>query len=169
MQKHLIYIRSAKRGMGSTPALRTLMKSCIRETLKQENVPFLCEIAVRLTDDEDIREINLENRGIDSATDVLSFPMLDWYDGEGDLPGDADLDPETGAVFLGDMVISVERAKQQAEEYGHSFERECGYLTVHSILHLLGYDHVDDEERKALMREHEERVMTALSLTRDKE
>ncbi len=165
--EHIVSIRSAKKNLGSTPALRKLMKESIRETLKQENVPFLCEIAVRLTDDEDIRQINLENRGIDAATDVLSFPMLDWYDGEGDEPGDAELDPDTGAVFLGDMVISVDRVREQATEYGHSFDRECAYLTVHSILHLLGYDHVDDEERKALMRSHEERVLTVLGLTRD--
>jgi len=165
--EHIVYIQSAKRGLGSTPALRSLMKKSIRETLKQENVPFRCEIAVRLTDDEDIREINRENRNVDAATDVLSFPMLDWYDGEGDLPGDADTDPETGAVFLGDMVISVDRVRQQAEEYGHSFDRECAYLTVHSILHLLGYDHVDNEQRKAVMRAHEEKVLTVLGLTRD--
>jgi len=167
MAQHIIYIQSAKRGLGSTPELRALMKKCIRETLRQADIPFLCEVNVILQDNEGIREINLETRGIDSATDVLSYPMLDWYDGEGDLPDEADVDPDSGAVLLGDMIISVEQARRQAEEYGHSFDRECGYLTVHSILHMLGYDHVDDETRKAVMRAREEQVMTALGLTRE--
>jgi len=167
--QHVIYIQSARPKLGSTPELRALMKKSIRETLKQNNVPFLCEVDVQLTDDEGIREINRDTRQIDRATDVLSFPMLDWYDGVGDMPGDTETDPDTGVVFLGDMVISVERARQQAEEYGHSFERECAYLTVHSILHMLGYDHVEDEPRKARMRQREEQVLAVLGLTRTEE
>ena len=164
---HRVFVRSSKRKLGSTPQLRALLKQCVVETLRQEEISFDSEVSILLTDDEQIRVLNCENRGIDRATDVLSFPMLDWCDGKGALPTDADVDPETGAVCLGDIVLSVERARQQALEYGHSFERECAYLTVHSTLHLLGYDHTDTETRKTEMRKREERTLGILGLVRE--
>ena len=115
----------------------------------------------RIVDDEAIREINREQRGKDTATDVLSFPL-----GEN---GQYDLNPDTGCKQLGDIVISVEHAVAQAAEFGHTFDREMGYLTVHSMLHLVGYDHERSEEERRLQREHEESVLRGLGLTREEE
>ncbi len=126
------------------------------------NVP--CEVDVLLTDDGGIREINFEQRGLDEPTDVLSFPMFDLT--PGCPPGPENADPETGRVPLGDIVLSVERAEAQAAEYGHSAERETAYLTVHSVLHLLGYDHTDEREQKAKMRAEEDAALAALGLIR---
>ena len=109
---------------------------------------------------------NREERDIDRATDVLSFPMCDFTEGEPPAEPEYDLDPETGMMPLGDMIISVERARDQGEEYGHGFERECAYLTVHSMLHLLGYDHTDEGGMKARMRKKEEEIMSLLGLER---
>ena len=142
------------------------VKKYIRTALEEQGVSFPCEINVMITDDETIRAINLASRKLDSATDVLSFPRFGFKAGE--LPEDpaALADPATGLVPLGDMAISWEHAKAQAKEFGHSVSRELGYLTVHSVLHLLGYDHMDEGEMKAQMREHEERIMKVLDLTR---
>ena len=121
-------------------------------------------IDVRLTDDETIHEINREMREVDRATDVLRFPMFELTPGE--LPGEEDADPGTGLVPLGDMVISLEHVAAQAKEYGHSNRRELAYLVTHSVLHLLGYDHLDEGPMKAQMREHEEAIMKLLELER---
>ena len=123
-----------------------------------------CEISVLLTDDEGIHQTNLEMRGVDRPTDVLSFPMFDLTPGE--LPDKMDADPATGLIPLGDMVISLERTREQAAEFGHSVEREVCYLCVHSVLHLLGYDHLDEGPMKAQMREREEAILGALGITR---
>ena len=112
-------------------------------------------------DDDGIRAINYAQRNIDSATDVLSFPQLDWHDGQGDID-ELDFDPETGRVPLGDIVISTTRAHAQAREFGHSFARECCFLTVHSMLHLLGYDHMDEGPQKAQMRGREEAIAASI-------
>lgn len=109
-------------------------------------------------------QANLETRGVDRPTDVLSFPMFELSPGE--KPRAEWADPDTGKVFLGDMVISLERANEQAEEYGHSLERELCYLTVHSVLHLLGYDHLDEGPMKRQMREREEKILTEMGLDR---
>ena len=114
-----------------------------------EEVDKPSEICVTLTDDAGIHEINLENRGIDRPTDVLSFPI-------------GELDYDTGRIFLGDMVLSLERAEAQSVEYGGTFEHEVQYLTVHSVLHLLGYDHLDEGEQKAAMRAREKEIMKRL-------
>ena len=142
------------------------IRTCINAVLKAEGVPVKCEINVLVTDDAGIREINKTSRHIDSATDVLSFPMFELAPGE--LPADWTEyeDPDTGLVPLGDMCLSLERARQQGEEYGHGFERELCYLAVHSVLHLLGYDHLDEGPMKAQMRAHEEAVMSRLGLAR---
>lgn len=143
-----------------------IIRKCIQTTLSIEKVPVSCEINVLITDDKGIHAINNAMRKVDRPTDVLSFPMFQLTPGE--LPKDwtSYLDPETGLCPLGDMAISLERAKAQAKEFGHSVRREVGYLTIHSMLHLLGYDHLDEGPEKALMRAHEEAVIAAIDLQR---
>lgn len=135
---------------------------CVEEVLQMESVPIPCEINILVTNDKGIRAINKASRNIDSSTDVLSFPMFDFTPGQ--LPENWDdyLDPETGMCPLGDMAISLERAIAQAKEFGHSTRREVGYLTIHSILHLLGYDHMDEGEQKAQMRMREEEIASGI-------
>ena len=142
------------------------LKGYIEMALAEQGVNFPCEINVMVTNDETIRAINLAGRGIDKATDVLSFPMFDLTPGE--IPSDISemVDPDTGLVPLGDMAISLEHAVAQAKEFGHSTAREIGYLTVHSVLHLLGYDHVDEGEMKKAMRAREEVILGKLNLLR---
>lgn len=142
------------------------LRKCIQTALAHQGVPVSCEINVLVTDDDGIRVINQSTRNIDKPTDVLSFPMFEFQPGV--LPVDwTDMtDPETGRVPLGDMVISLERAVAQGKEFGHGIKRELGYLTVHSVLHLLGYDHMDDGPMKAQMRQQEEAVMEQLLLKR---
>lgn len=125
-----------------------------------------CEINVLITDDPGIHTINKASRNVDRPTDVLSFPMFHFVPEH--LPQDWSeyLDPGTGLCPLGDMAISLERASMQAKEYGHSTRREVGYLTIHSMLHLLGYDHLDEGVQKAVMRKHEEAVIAAVGLKR---
>ena len=139
-----------------------IIRKCIRETLKAEGIQVPCEINVLVTNDAGIQTINRESRNIDKPTDVLSFPMFQLTAGA--LPADWTeyLDPETGLVPLGDMCISLERATAQAEEFGHSVRREVGYLTIHSMLHLLGYDHLDEGEQKRQMRAREEAIAAGI-------
>ena len=145
--------------------LEPLLQKVIRASLDAEGMEDDCEINVLITDDEGIHQINLEQRDVDRPTDVLSFPMFDLEPGEH--PDEMDADPETGLIPLGDMVISLERAREQAAEFGHSVEREVCYLCVHSVLHLLGYDHMDEGPMKAQMREREEVILGELGITRD--
>ena len=142
-----------------------LIRKVIRTALELEGVKLPCEVDVRVTNDTGIHEINLDMRGVDRPTDVLSFPVFDLMPGE--LPDEEDADPGTGLVPLGDMVISMEHVTAQAKEYGHSNRRELAYLVVHSTLHLLGYDHLDEGPEKKLMREKEEVIMDRLGLRRD--
>lgn len=144
------------------PFISSIIKKCITKTLDAESVPADCEINVLVTGDQVIRGINASTRNIDQATDVLSFPMFDLKPGEFPEEYDDMLDPETGLCPLGDMVISLERAKAQAREFGHSIRREVGYLTIHSMLHLLGYDHMDEGKQKKLMRKREEEIASAI-------
>ena len=123
-----------------------------------------CEVDVLLTDDDGIHEINQEMRQVDRPTDVLSFPEFELTPGQ--LPGPEDADPGTGLIPLGDMVLSMERVAAQAREYGHSKRRELSYLVTHSVLHLLGYDHLDEGPMKAQMRAREEAIMALLGLER---
>lgn len=161
--KHQISIHSQVPRV-STPALRAHIKRCIRAALEAENVHVPCEISVLLTDNPGIRTINRDFRGIDRETDVLSFPMFSLEPGA--FPEDASelLDPGSGLLPLGDMAISVEKVKAQAQEFGHSQERELGYLTVHSVLHLLGYDHMDEGPMKQAMRARENAIMEILKI-----
>ena len=145
--------------------LEDLLSNVITATLSAEQVETPCEVNVLVTDDAAIHQINLEMRDVDKPTDVLSFPMFDLTPGEH--PGEEDADPATGLVPLGDMAISLERAREQAEQFGHSVEREVCYLTVHSVLHLLGYDHLDEGPMKEQMRGREEDILSALGITRE--
>ena len=144
--------------------LFAMLREAVEAALDSEGVTTPCEVNVLLTDDEGIHQVNLDMRGVDAPTDVLSFPMLELTPGEH--PTGDDIDPGSNTAPLGDMCISVERAQAQAQEFGHCMAREMGYLAVHSVLHLLGYDHMDEGEQKALMRAHEEAVMQKLDLTR---
>ena len=135
-----------------------LIRKAAEMALAAENVGVPCLISVMLTDDEGIRRVNREFRNADRVTDVLSFPLNELEPGAFD-PDCCEQDWDTGAVMLGDMMISVPACERQGEEFGHGFEREIQYLTVHSVLHLLGYDHVDEGEQKCRMRAREKIIM----------
>ena len=139
--------------------VRLLIRKCCNAVLLMEGFEDSAEISVRFVDNAQIKELNSDYRNIDRETDVLSFPL-----GEN---GDYDRNPSTGAALLGDIVISMQKAMEQAEEYGHSLDREVAFLTVHSMLHLLGYDHVDGGMEAVRMREKEETVLTQLGLKRN--
>ena len=140
----------------------TIIKDVVEASLDYEKCPYEAEVNVILTDNETIREINRDHRQIDSATDVLSFPMVDY-----EAPSDFDHveDPETGELMLGDIVISVEKVEEQAEKYGHSQTRELAFLVAHSMLHLCGYDHMEEEER-LLMEERQRAILETRGYTR---
>ena len=142
-----------------------LIRKVIRTALDAEGMTLPCEVDVLLTDDEGIHAVNLDMRGVDRPTDVLSFPEFDLTPGEH--PDEMDADPGTGLIPLGDMVISMEHVAAQAKEYGHSRQRELAYLVTHSVLHLLGYDHLDEGPQKAQMRAREEAILTELGITRE--
>ena len=145
--------------------LKALIKKCALASLEYMEFDTNVEISIMLTDNEGIRALNKMHRNIDRATDVLSFPMFE-YDEDGNIIEDYAEFNEMGELCLGDIVISLERAAEQAEEYGHSFERECAFLTVHSTLHLLGYDHVNGGLEQMKMREKEELVLAKLGVVR---
>ena len=138
----------------------TIINDVIEEAMDYEDCPYEAEVSVTLTDHEATREINREHRGIDSPTDVLSFPMVDYerpadFDGLEDRAEDY-FNPETGELMLGDIVVSVDKVEEQAEKYGHSRERELAFLVAHSMLHLFGYDHMEEEERLLMEKKQEE-------------
>ena len=162
MNNHDIYIDWELSGPNP---YRPLLTRVITAALAAEGVQVPCGVDVLLTTDEGIREINREQRAIDAATDVLSFPMFDLTAGQPPVD-ERLLDPATHRLPLGDMVISLERATAQAEEYGHSIQRELGYLAVHSVLHLLGYDHMDEGQQKRQMRAREEAIMNEMGVPR---
>ena len=162
MPRHEIILSADVPGVDE--GLRSFLKKVIRAALDAEGVEESCEINVLMTSDAGIRRVNGDMRGVDAPTDVLSFPMFDLK--PGDKPSGEDADPATGLVPLGDMCISFERVKAQAKEYGHSNRRELAYLAVHSVLHLLGYDHLDEGPMKARMREREEAILAGLGLER---
>lgn len=142
----------------------------INAVLDSEKFPYEAEVSVLITDNDGIHEINKMHRGIDSPTDVLSFPMLSYpAPGEfGELEEAADVfNPETGEAMLGDIVLSVDRIRSQAQEYGHSQLREYAFLIAHSMLHLLGYDHVNSKEEAAVMEAKQKQVLEELGITRE--
>ncbi len=143
--------------------IASIIRRCIKATFACENITAPMEINVLVTNDNSIKAINRASRGIDKATDVLSFPMFELTAGQPPADWSGYLDMDTGLCPLGDMAISLERAKAQAREFGHSLRREVGYLTIHSMLHLLGYDHLDEGPQKAQMRNREEAIATTIS------
>ena len=143
-----------------------LLRRVIPAALEAEGVPFPCEVDVLFTDDEGIHAINKEQRDVDRPTDVLSFPMFNLTPGTPPTLDDVEVDPGTGLVPLGDMVISMEHVAAQAKEYGHPKRRELAYLVVHSVLHLLGYDHLDEGPQKRQMRAREEAILAELGIGR---
>lgn len=144
------------------PIVSAIINRCIEATLEAEGVHAACEINVLVTGDRGIHAINKASRNIDRPTDVLSFPMFQLEAGNPPKDWDEYLDPETELVPLGDMCISLERAIAQAKEFGHPTRREIGYLTIHSMLHLLGYDHLDEGPQKAHMRKREEEIAATI-------
>ena len=152
-----LYFENEQDKLPLTYKLKMLVRAAVEKTLDYEQYGNPCEVSITFTDNEGIRVLNSQYRDIDKATDVLSFPLID-FDGSDDMPID---DPE---MMLGDIVISLERAREQAEEYGHSFERETAFLCVHSMLHLLGYDHVNGDEEEADMRRRQTEILETLGL-----
>lgn len=147
-----------------------IVKNVITEACREYSAPDNLQVSVTFTDEKKIHELNLKTRGIDRATDVLSFPMFN-YSVPGDFsdPDSQDsYDPDTGEYLLGDVVLCVQRIKSQAAEYGHSETRELAFLTAHSMLHLFGFDHMEDEERRD-MEQRQEKILEALGYTRDME
>ncbi len=159
MERVKVYIANQQNAVKIPTGIRLLVRRCCSAVLQMEGFREPAEVSVTFVDNEQIRELNAEYRNKDSATDVLSFPL-----GE---DGEYDLNHETGALMLGDIVISVPKAIEQAELYGHSLRREIGFLTVHSMLHLLGYDHENEGLEAVRMREKEEQVLNKLGLKRD--
>jgi len=159
MAKVKVVIEDKQKAVKLPTGMRMLMRRCCTAVLENEHFGEPAQVDISIVDNATIRELNREHRNIDRVTDVLSFPL-----GEN---GVYDRHPETGAYMLGDIVISIERAQEQAAEYEHSFQREVGYLVVHSMLHLLGYDHVEGGLAAVHMREHEEAVMQKIGLPRN--
>lgn len=158
-EKIKVIITNDQKAAKIPTGVRLLIRRCCNAVLTYEGFSEPAEISVTFVDDVRIHELNKEYRNVDKSTDVLSFPLSE--------NGEYDKNLETGACLLGDIVISVETAIRQAEEYGHSLQREIGFLTVHSMLHLLGYDHVNGGLEEVRMREKEERVLTELGLKRN--
>ena len=154
-----VWIRNDQKKIKIPSGIRILVRRTCNATLVNEGITEPCEISVTFVDNDAIKKINTEFRNIESETDVLSFPL-----GEN---GQYDKNPETGALMLGDIIISLEKAMEQSQQFGHSFQREVSYLTCHSMLHLLGYDHVNGGIEAMKMREHEEAVMSVLGLSRN--
>ena len=152
-----ILIRREKRNLGY-PNAAALIKKAANRTLQEEGIEEECVFSVLLTDDEGIRAVNRAFRETDAVTDVLSFPMNELTPGAFD-PDLCEREPDTGRILLGDMMLNLVRCAQQGEEFGHGLAHEVQYLTTHSVLHLLGYDHTDDGEMKRQMRRREKTIM----------
>jgi probable rRNA maturation factor len=151
--------------------LEGIAKDVINASLDEEEFPFEVEVGLTLVDNETIHELNREHRGIDRPTDVLSFPLID-YPSAGDFSkiedSDDNFSPESGEVMLGDIVISIPKVIEQAEEFNHSIKREYSFLIAHSMLHLMGYDHMEDDER-VIMENKQSLILDNLGITRSKE
>ncbi len=160
--EHEVYIDAE---VETPAAVEEQIRRAVLAALEGEEVDVPCVVEVCVTDDGGIRQTNLDTRGVDRPTDVLSFPMFELEPGE--KPRAEWAEPDTDKVPLGDMMLSLERARAQAEEFGHSPEREVCYLAVHSVLHLLGYDHLDEGPMKARMRQREEAILGKLGITRE--
>ena len=161
----MIYFVNDQDKLPVTYKLKMLTRRAVETVLEHEQYNNPCEVSITYTDNEQIHALNLQYRQVDRPTDVLSFPVFDLLPGEH--PDEEDADPGTGLIPLGDMVISMERCEAQAAEYGHSKKREIAYLVTHSVLHLLGYDHLDEGEEKKRMRAREEAILSELGITRE--
>ena len=166
----MIYVDNRQEKIKVTDEFIEKLENVISFALNEEEVFIDCEISMLFVDNEEIREINNETRGIDRATDVLSFPMLDYEDKKvfKEVYKNENFDitfMDGEELVLGDIVLSLERALEQSKEYNHSFEREACYLVVHSVLHLLGYDHMEEDDKK-IMRKREEEILGKLDITR---
>ncbi len=165
--KHNISVIATIEGIGFATEHENTVDKAIRAALEHEGVSIPCDVYVMITDDAGIQQLNSEHRGLDKPTDVLSFPMQDLVPGQDINPSPLEIDPQTGLYMLGDMVISFDRAKAQAEEYGHSIERELAFLAVHSVLHLLGYDHEKGEEEESAQFGITEEILESIGLKRE--
>ncbi len=166
----MIYIDNRQCKVQVNEEVESVIEEVVQYTLSEEKVNLEYEISIIFVDNEEIREINMDTREIDKVTDVLSFPMLDYPNGQvfKDVYSKENLAPSDfneGVLILGDMAISIERALEQSIEYGHSFKREVCYLVVHSVLHLLGYDHMEEKD-KVKMREREEYILKNFDIKR---
>lgn len=157
--KIITFLSNEQEKMAPPEDIEHLIEICTAAALEEEGIDDTAEVSVTLVDNEGIRELNKEHRDIDRETDVLSFPL-------GDDDG-YEVDPDNDAIMLGDIVISLEKAAQQAQEYGHSYRREVAFLITHSLFHLLGYDHVNSEEEEKIMFGKQEKVLDKLGITRD--
>lgn len=157
--KIVIFLSNEQDKLDPPQDVEKLIEDCTAAALEEEGIDDTAEVSVTFVDNEGIRELNNEHRGIDRETDVLSFPL-------GDDDG-YEIDPDNDAIMLGDIVISLEKAAQQAEEYGHSYRREVAFLITHSLFHLLGYDHVNGEEEEKEMFGKQEKVLDKLGITRE--
>lgn len=160
-KKDMLFVENAQSKLELTEELTELVERVCAYTLESEEFGAPAEISVTFVDNEEIQRLNAQHRNIDRVTDVLSFPMLDF-----DEAAEEEIDPDTGETVLGDIVISLERAAAQAEEYGHSLSREVAFLTAHSMLHLLGYDHETADEEKEMF-DKQEKILSELGITRD--
>lgn len=158
MVKVKVYIKNDQRVAKIPVGIRLLIRKCCQAVLVKEEFKDSAEVSVTFVSNKQIKDLNTEYRNINEDTDVLSFPL--GQDGE------YDINPETGALQLGDIVISIEKAIEQATRYNHSIEREIGFLVTHSMFHLLGYDHVDGGLEATMMREKEESVLAMLGISR---
>ncbi|KEI97384.1 heat-shock protein [Clostridium botulinum A2B7 92] len=166
----MIYIDNRQNKIKVDEEFENKIKEIIDYALKEEKVNIDYEVSVVFIDNNSIKEINKDYRNIDKATDVLSFPMLDYEKGEvfKDVYLNYEFDEsdlDEGNLVLGDIALSLEKAEEQSKEFGHSFLRETSYLTIHSVLHLLGYDHMEEDE-KAIMRQREEEILKSFNLHR---
>lgn len=166
----MILINNDQNKISYDKDLENILENIINFTLEEQQVKIPCEISLTFVDNEEIRQMNKNYRSIDSETDVLSFPMLEYPEGKYymDVYKDnifSDEFKDGDDLVLGDIVISLEKAEEQSKEYNHPFIREVCYLTVHSMLHLLGYDHMEDDMKK-IMREEEEKILSAFNLRR---
>ncbi len=160
-----LYIENNQDVIEITEEIREVIEKCVDAVLESEECDFDCEVSVTIVDNEEIRELNREHRGKDTPTDVLSFPILD-FDEDGNII-DSEFDFDEELVVLGDIVISAQRAMEQAKEFGHSFIREIAFLTVHSMLHLLGYDHEDNVNMEQIMFKKQKDILDKMGITRD--
>lgn len=160
-----LYIENQQTEIEITDEIKKVLQDAVDKVLESEECNFDAEVSITIVDEEEIKNLNREHRDKDAVTDVLSFPILE-FDEDGNII-DSEFDFDEEYVVMGDIVLCAKRALEQSEQYGHSFIREMAFLTVHSMLHLLGYDHEDDEEMQKVMFDKQEKILTEMGITRD--